>query len=362
MVSAIAGVFVIACSSSEATNMPATDSTVAMVLGTRDVATASVREITTGIAITGSLDPARRVEVKSQIAGQIENITVDRGSPVRRGQVLVTFDAQAVRAQAASAEASLASAEREFGAADTLFKAGAVSDRVFVQARVARDAAIAQLAQVRETLRRATVESPMSGVVSERAVEPGEAVATATSLLTIVNTDVLELSGRVAPGAIAGVRIGQPVQLTVDAYSGRTITGRVARIEPVAEAGTRQVGVYVSVPNPKHELVAGLFATGLIVGQGSSGAVLTVPTTAVMIQNDEPVVFVIEQSRIIRRPVNVGARDERRGLTEVKAGLTAGELVLANPNDSVRPGASVRLIGDSAATKAVPAPATSRGL
>lgn len=321
-----------------------------LVLGSRDVAVATMQPIAAGITVTGSLDAAERVQVTSQIAGMIERIAVDRGTPVRRGQFLAAIDARAVGAQVASAQAALASAERDLSAADTLYKAGALSERDFVQARVGRDAARAQVAQVREMLSRGTITSPITGVVSERLVEPGEVVQVASKMFTIVNTTALELAGRVAPDAIGGVRIGQPVQLSLDAYPGRTVEGRVARIEPVAETGTRQVAVYVRVPNGDGQLVAGLFATGTILRAGASAPVLTVPGSAVRMDGDIAVVFAILDGRVVRTPVVTGQRDPSADRVEIRSGLSEGTRVVLDPSPALASGTAVRLFTDSTAT------------
>lgn len=344
-----------ACGGSEAETAIVADEPT-MLLGARDIATVSLETIASGISITGSLDAAQRVEIKSQLAGQLDRVTVDRGSSVRRGQLLAAIDARGTRAQLASAQASLEAAERDFRAADTLYKAGAISERDFVQAKVARDASEAQLEQVEETLSRATVTSPITGVISARSVEQGEAVQTATTLFTIVNTDSLELAGRVAPDAVGRIRIGQPVALSLDAYPGRAITGRVARIEPVAETGTRQVAVYVHVPNPRHELVGGLFATGLIMDDGVKTPQPAVPSTAVQTSGSESSVYVLDGDRIMRRTVTLGERDATRGLVAVLSGLSAGERVLVNAPANLADGTRAALLSDTPPT---PAPAES---
>lgn len=330
-------------------SVAAADTIRTVTLGHRDIALVALEPLASGIAISGSLDPAEQVEVKSQIAGQVTGVPVDRGTPVRRGQVLATIDASATRAQVASAEASLAAAERDLRAADTLYKAGAISERDFVQARVARDAARAQVTLHRETLARATVTSPITGIVSTKSIEPGEIVQVAGTLFTIVNSDPLELAGGVAASAVGGIAVGQPVTLSADAYPGRQITGRVARIEPVAEEGTRQVRVYVRVPNPGYRLVAGVFATGTILrNAGASLAVPTIPRSAVRTIGGQPTVFAVDAGRIAERQVVLGSVDADRGLVEVRSGIAAGTRILVNPDSTVRAGMPVRVLTDSA--------------
>ena len=235
-------------------------------------------------------------------------MVVDRGSRIRRGAPLALLERGTARAQVASAAAAVASAERDLEAADTLYKAGAVSERDYTQARTALDAARAQLVQARETLRRNTIESPITGVVSDRVVSSGEAIRVGDRLFTVVDSDTLELAGQVGPDEIGSVHIGDRAVLRLESYPDRRIEGRVARIEPVANVETRQVGVYVHVPNRAHELVAGLFATGTILSRDDTagGPVLAIPTSAVLEQQGAAIVFAIEQDTLNRRQVALG--------------------------------------------------------
>ncbi len=314
-----------------------------MMLGARDVAIASERAVRAGIEVTGSLDPAERVEVRAQIAGQLGRVAVERGTAVRRGQVLTAFESGALRAQVASAEAAVAARTRDLEAVDTLYKRGAASQQDFVNARAARDAAQAQVAQARETLERATVLAPIAGQVSEKLVSSGEAVQTGAKLFTLVNADQLELAGQMAAVDAAQVRVGQRVVLTLEAYPDRELTGRVDRIDPVADPATRQVTAYIRVDNRRNPVVAGLFALGRIQTgtAASANMVVTVPTGAVRTEGADTVVYVVHEGRVQRRVVGLGARDNATGMTEVRRGLQAGERVLTAPGAAPRDGAAV---------------------
>ena len=102
-------------------------------------------------------------------------------------------------------------------------------------------------------------------------VSEGEAVNPGQALFTVVNTDYLELAGQVPVNQAARVRAGQPVEFSLAAYPGRVFRGEVARVEPTADPATRQVGVYVRLPNRDRALVGGLFATGRILTGGAVG-------------------------------------------------------------------------------------------
>ena len=347
-----------ACSSGDAAEIDATAAAkpAVVTLGQRDVATATLAPITAGIAVTGSLDPADRVEIRAELSGQIERVLVDRGSIVGYDETLAKFDAAIVQARGLSALVALGARERDLDAADTLYRAGVLSERDFTQARVVRDAAKADLAQARDAVSNATVRSPIRGEISERHVSSGEVVQPGAKLFTVVNNDALELAAQVGADQIGRVRVGQLVRLTLDAYPGRTILGKVARVEPVADVATRRVGVYVRVPNGDHGIVAGLFATGTILtATDVATPVLAVPTAAVRADSGSASVLAVVSNRVERRPIVVGARDDAAGLVEVRSGLSAGDRVVVAPGSGVAPGTVIKLATASTSDSSRPA-------
>jgi membrane fusion protein (multidrug efflux system) len=313
----------VACNGSDAQETPAAAKAAQapVVLSARDVATVTAQETVSGIRVTGSLDPAERVDVKAQVSGQLQRVTVERGDAVRRGQLLATVDAAIAHAQSAAARAQLAAAERDFGAAEMLYKAGAVAERDYVNARAARDAARAQVSQIGQQIAHATITAPQGGVVTAKNVSDGEVVAPGTALFSIADIARLELEGTIPASEIGHVRVGQKVSLTVEAYPGRTITGRVDRFDPVADVKTRQVTVYVTVDNRNRELVGGLFATGLI-ETGQSVATPQIPPTAVV----DGQVFEISTGRV-RKVAADAVREGARVIVTPAPGLQEGRTV-----------------------------------
>src|SRR5690606_2133122 len=224
--------------------------------------------------------------------------------------------AAGAQAGVAAAEAQMALAARQLESARTLHQAGAMSEIDFRGAQTQYEAAQAQLAAARaqavgagEQARRATVTAPFAGEVSQRQANEGEAVNPGQPIFTVVDTRILELAGQVPVNEAALVRAGQPVEFTLSAYPGRSFRGEVARVEPTADPETRQVGVYVRLPNADRALVGGLFATGRILTGATSNSV-AVPVAAVRTQGNETFVWVIENGTAVRRPVTLGTRDE----------------------------------------------------
>ncbi|HEX6558053.1 MAG TPA: efflux RND transporter periplasmic adaptor subunit [Longimicrobiales bacterium] len=335
-----------------------------IVLGAQDVAAVQRAQINTGSVLTGSLQPAWVVSVKAQVPGTVASISVDRGVPVRQGQVLAVLRAEGIRGQAegaragvAAARAGLAVAEQRLESARTLRQAGAMSEIDFKAAAAGYEAARAQLAAARaaaagasEAEGHATVRAPITGVVGMRSVETGESVSPGDELFTVVRSDVLELSGQVPVAEATAIRPGQLVSFTLDAYPGRTFNGEVSRVEPMANADTRQVGVYVRMRNPGG-LVGGTYASGRIETNTIKNA-LVIPESSVRSAGGVTSVLAIENGRVAKRIVTLGARDPASGTIEVRSGLRAGEFVVAVSGASITEGARVQVGSAAPATKA----------
>lgn len=330
----------------------------AVVLQPTDVAVVQRTRITGGIVLTGTLNPERIVEVRTQVPGIIGRLAVDRGDPISTGQLIAVVEAEGIRsaaagaqAQVSAAEANLALARQQLESSRTLHERGAISQFELQTAEAAYEAARGQLAAARaqassasESARRANITSPISGEVSGRHVNQGEVVNPGDPLITVVNTSQLELAGQIPVQSAARVQRGQQVEFTVDAYPGQVFEGIVARVEPTADPATRQVGVYLRLPNPNNRIVGGVFATGRVLSQVTD-SVLAVPGSAIRTEDGGTYVWVIEQERLTRRPVVTGVRDDQTGVVEIVSGLSAGDRVLSVPG-AMQEGTPVRFANE----------------
>ena len=346
----------------------------ALVLGAQDVAVARAVSGGAGATITlsGPLEPETRVTLRAQVPGTVQGLRADRGTRVSAGQTLATIRAEGVRSQAAGARAGVAAANAQLAvarqrleAARTLRQAGAMSEIDYRTAVAAYESAEAQLAAARAQASSAgeaagftTITAPFSGVVSDRMVDQGEAVNPGTELLTIVDSRTLELAGKIGVEEAGRVRVGQAVTFELDAFPGEPFRGQVARIDPTADPGTRQVTVYVELANPNGRIIGGQFARGSIAVGGATAAAssaVVVPATAVQGAGGEGAsasVWVIQNGRLVRRVVTLGARDDAAGTIQVRSGLAAGEQVMAAPSAELREGIAVTVATDSAGTAA----------
>jgi RND family efflux transporter MFP subunit len=247
---------------------------------------------------------------------------------------------QAAQAQHQAAQEQLRAAEAALRLAQTASQQVALRQRDVEQAQAALQQAEAALRLARLQLQHTAVRAPISGVVVERRVDPGEYAAPGVPLLTVADTTTVRVQLSVSETQIRAVRVGQPVQVSVDALPGRMFTGRVEGGSPAADARTRSFLVKVRVPNPDGALRPGMFARGRITVASRAG-VLAVPEEAVRYEGGRRYVFVVESGVARRRLVQTGLSSD--GWVEVQ-GLPAGTQVVVSGQTLLRDGTPVTVV------------------
>lgn len=313
------------------------------------------------VQFSGPLVAPRTAVIRAKSAGTLLALRVHEGSRVKAGQVLGEIDLSDLQSRVSersasveSAQAMLAEAERAHEANQSLASQNFISPTALQSsqarlesARAQLKSAQAQLATVRLGVKEAALVAPIAGIVGKRHVVPGEKVSAEQQLLTVVDLSQLELAGTVGTHEVSRLQAGQPVQVSVEGAS-QPVTGRIDRIAPAAEAGTRAIGVVVAVDNQREQFRAGQYALGKVVLPDDTQR-LTLPASAVVSSAGQEQVWVIENGSLQRRSITTGRRDESRGRVEVLQGLKPDQTVLAARFDNLRDGAR--------ATVAVPAAA-----
>ncbi|MGX4641968.1 efflux RND transporter periplasmic adaptor subunit [Massilia sp. SYSU DXS3249] len=327
-------------------------------LAQNDVVTVEARELALRLPLSGSLAPLAQATVKSKVSGVVLETSVREGMTVSAGQVIARLDDADARARVAQqsamlkeANARLALATKNEANSQALLKQNYISQNSFDTTRnsvelaqAAVDAARAQLDLARIALNDTQIRAPLSGVVSKRFVQAGEKLSPDSPVMAIVDLQHLTLDAQVPASDIPRVQVGQDVRFRVDGFDAREFSGKVARINPAAEAGSRSMLVYISVANTDNLLRAGMFAKGQITTD-KSGARPIVPLAALRKDGARDVVYRVDGGKVVAQPVELGMRNEDEGLAEVTGGVEAGAVLLAVPLDGVKPGTQVKLAG-----------------
>jgi HlyD family secretion protein len=380
---------------------------------TVDVAIVQNRRSDDETQYTGTTQPARVVSAKSRVDGQVLSMTADAGDAVFAGQVLAQIDDRLLLGEVDEAEAELGARQAEvekarFDLAETqarvaeaivqrdraradaerfeqLARDGAVSQQqaeieratyetakqtVFAieeqvssrertiataQQRVEAQAAIVE--RTRERLSYATVISPLDGVVIDRVVESGDVVRTGDALLELGDFSTVQVQIEVADRDRDNIELGQPVAIELDAFPGRTLQGRIARIFPIADPVARLIPVEITLSDPRGAISGGMLARVSLEDQSKRQTVV-IPRSAIEVSADgKPVVFVVEgnarETKAIARPVTLAeagqstgargtSRDAADDTVEIRSGLVPGDAYIVRSAEPLRAGQSVR--------------------
>lgn len=344
---------------------PAGADTPVVQVGAENVVTVRRDEIVAGPVITGELRAAREATVRAQLTGPMARVAVEEGQAVRRGALLGRIDAKQLDDTRRSAESAVHSAEhrvelteREAARIEELVEAGAAARRDLeiarsnlsvVQAELAD--AQARLVGARAQLADTILHAPIDGIVSDRAVNTGDVVSPGTALFTIIDPSSMRLEASVPSASVGELRVGAPVRFAVRGYD-QSFEGRIERINPQADPVTRQVPIYVSVPNVGGRLVAGLFAEGRVVTRAAVG--LVAPVNAVNTSGDTPWVLRVAEGKTQRVIVALGLRDDRTERVVITQGVAEGDVLLRGAAQAITPGTPVR-VGTGGAGPAPPA-------
>lgn len=340
---------------------------------TVDVTQVSARKLAISVRLPGELQPYEAVAVYPKLTAFVDSISVDRGSVVKKGQLLVQLVAPEIVAQRAEAQSKLqgAVAQRAEAAAklaseestyERLKSASATpgvvagNDLEVAQkavegkrahleaAREGEEAAKSALRSLMDIQEYLQVRAPFDGMVTERNVHPGALVGPTTGsnssvpLLRVEQIARLRLVVPVPEKYAAGMTEGAKVEFSVSAFPNEIFTGTVARIARSVDVKTRTMPVELDVTNPKGRLASGMFPEVLWPVRRSK-ATLFVPVPSVARTTEATFVVRIHDGTAEWVNVKIGEVDGK--LIEVFGDLHAGDAVAARGTDELRPGSRV---------------------
>lgn len=375
-----------------------------------DVAIAQLAQAPNDLSYTGATVPIQTIALRSRVEGELLQLTVDVGDSVNRGQVLAQLDNDLLLTEVGETKAELAAREFEVEQAksqlaethtqveqakaqlqqakadadrlQTLAEDGAISLQdaevaqthlrtaeqilksaqehvktreravLSVERRVAVQTAIVK--QAKEQLTYATLESPLTGMVLNRMMEPGDLVQPGEALVEIGDLSAIDVNIQISDRDLSQFALGQVVQVSLDAFPNQTFTGEVTQISPVADPSARLIPIEVTIANPDRQIGSGLMARVSVAT--TSQQAMMIPESALNLtedngadgnraNGDEGILFVSThddvETAIEARTVQLGKRDN--GQVEILSGLQVGEIVVVNSDRRLTTGQTVRL-------------------
>jgi RND family efflux transporter MFP subunit len=336
-------------------------------LASTDVLKAELRDITQGLAISGTVKAVNYAVIKARVAGELKEVVAREGDAVKTGDVLARIDPteyqrrwQQASETASAAKSQMEIAQRAWDSNKALVDQGFISKAAmdnsvasYQGAVASHKAAIAGADVARKALDDATLRAPFAGIVSGRAAQVGERVGIDAKVMELVDLSQLEVEVPLSPNESMDVRVGQVASLQVEDRKD-VIGAKVKRISPSAQTGSRSVLIYLALDKAEG-LRHGLFAKGIL-GMGKS-QVLAVPLSAVRTDRAQPYVQVVEQVgeqlQVMHKTVTLGVRgmDLAQPESETMVGVTGlaeGNTVLKNHVGALREGMVVKYTATAA--------------
>ena len=323
-----------------------------------DIVVAHVEPLRQVLPLSGALRALNQVAVKAKVGGEVRDVLVRAGEAVSLGQVLIRMDTSEYQAKVEQARGSLVASRGQLDIATktrdnnlALLDKGFISRNAFDNAASQFDIAKANVDTARgaldvaqKALNDTVIRAPMAGLVSTRTIEPGEKVSVDNKLLDVVDLRQMELEAPVPTADILKVKLGQEVLVRVEGLPD-VVAGKVVRINPATQSGSRSIMVYVRIDNPDNLLRAGMFADASLT-LDKRDAVLTVPATAIRNEGDKAYVYTVENGKLARRDVVTGLRgvDSKGNAVEISGGLQDGARLVKANLGNLNAGTPVRIL------------------
>ena len=313
-----------------------------------EVAKASRRSIAASYNGTAALEARGEAQVVAKTSGIALQVFAEVGQHVSAGQVLVRIDADRATLQVAQSDAQVRKLQANFARAQQLASQKMVSANDLDTLRYDLENARASNRLARLELSYTTVKAPISGVIAERSIKPGNLVQINTPIMRIVDNSRLEATLNAPEREIETLKTGQSVQLVVDALPGKTFAGRIDRVSPVVDSGSGTFRVVCAFEGGGL-LQPGMFAR-IRINYDQRANALVIPRNALLEDGSEPAVFTVRAEKASRIPIKLGSIDGE--WVEVLGGLKEGEPVVVAGKSALREGSLVQVISQGAAPDA----------
>lgn len=308
-----------------------------------EVVKASRQPISASYSGTANLEAPNEAQVVAKTAGVMVQLLVEEGDQVKAGQVLARIDGERVRLETQRQLATVHKLENNYRRSQELLAKKLVSAEASDQIRFDLEAARASYDLANLELSYTHITAPMSGVIAQRMVKPGNLIALNAPVFRIVNTSHLEGVLNVPERESGRLKAGLPLRMWVDAVEGKVFEGKVDRVSPVMDASSGTFRVVCAFDNAP-ELRPGMFGRIEVVYDQRANA-LTIPRLALLEGENDPAVFVVRDNKAVRTPVTLGYSNGE--IAEVLSGLKEGDAVVTAGKVAIRDGSEVQVIAAS---------------
>lgn len=293
------------------------------------------------LRLSGSLEAERSTTVSFSVLGTVEEVLVQEGDAVERGQILARVSPRTYEDALGIAKVTADRAEDAYRRLEPMYRNQTLPEVKMVEVEAGRKQARLSVSMARKSLEDTVLTAREPGVVAKRLVEPGANVAPGTPVLVLVQTTTMLAAAPVPEMQVSRVKKGDATRVTVAAL-GKTFEGVVRDIAVIADPLTRTYEIKVALPNPAGELRVGMVADVRLSVAGQPAAVVVPPEAVRVDETGTPCVFVVTaENTLQRRQVEVAGYVGEG--TALSSGMAEGELVVTSGTPMLADGMTVRV-------------------
>lgn len=309
------------------------------------VAEARTETVADRVEALGTLKANESVTITSNVTETISGVHFDDGQRVEAGDLLVEMTSAEEHALLEEAQARLAEAERQYDRVRSLVQQRSASESLLDERKRDLDTTRAMLVALESRLADRIIKAPFDGVLGLRNISRGALVEPGDVITTLDDDGFMKLDFTVPSVYLSALAPGLRIEAKSRAYGDRVFDGVVRGVESRVDPVTRAVQVRALIPNPDRTLKPGLLMRVEMLVEPREAVVI--PEGAIQQQGEDHFVMAVADAEggaptAERRQVQVGTR--KPGLVEVREGLAAGERVITDGNDKVRPGQSIEIV------------------
>jgi len=297
---------------------------------------------------TAPIEALAEAEVIAKVAGEVREINVEEGDIVKQGQVLAKLDGDRLRLELNQSEANLHKLQRDYERNVELKEKSLISSGEFDKIKYDLEALQASFNLAKLELDYTQIRAPIDGVVSERFVRLGNTLAVNEPVFRITSFDPLVAYLHVPEREYRHIAEGQPVAIDIDALQGLRVIASVTRVSPTVDPETGTFKITIEISDDQRRIKPGMFGRISIVYDQHVN-VLQIPRSAILEEDGETTVFIVEDDKAIRKVVQTAYSDG--GMMEITSGLSDGDRVITTGQIGLKDDALVTIINAPDATE-----------
>ncbi len=300
--------------------------------------TLQIENVNAGFSYSGTFEPNKETKISAEIQGKINEVLVDIGSVVNKGQPLVLLDNSLLKLQLQTIEVQIEGLEADVNRYTILAKANAIQGVLLEKAELGLKSAQVQKATLLEQINKTTIKAPFSGVVTAKLSEEGAFAAPGVPLLQITDITNLKFTVNVPENELSKFKLNQNYSLTVDAYSEILLTGKTTMIGSKANMGS-SFPIQFTVNNTSDlKIKSGMFGKVNLKNDTQEKGII-IPASAIVGTANQPQVYLIKNGKSVLQNITISKKIQNKAIVSI--GLNEGDVIVTNGFINLFDGANI---------------------